>query len=95
MRILIDIDEAGHTHWCDLSPEYHKVEHPDGVTGLVDVRTMLQHHNHYPDDREKGGWHQLTQLPGETEPITKWQRLVRAVNHPDAPEELKALGLRE
>lgn len=96
MKVIVDIDPQGNEHWIDTDPaNYHQVEHPDNVTGKVDVDVMLAYHNQDPLSREIGGWHEVNQLPGETMPLSRWQRLVRACNHPDAHPQAKALGLKE
>lgn len=95
MEVVIDIDRNGMEHYIETDPgNAPPVHHPDG-TGLTGVDQMLIHHNDHPDDREAGGWHIKNQLPGESEPLTRWQRLVRATNGPDATEQAKSLGLHE
>lgn len=96
MRVLIDVDPLGFTQEIETDPtQYHAVQHPDNATGLVGIDVMLRHHNENPQAREIGGWHVVNQLPGETEPITRWQRLVRACNGPHATEQARSLGLKE
>lgn len=97
MKVTLDIDAAGHEHFIDTDPsKYPMVYHPGG-RGLTTVDQMLIHHDGHPDDREAGGWHEFTQLPGDIEPITKWDRLVMACNHQDADQQAKdlMLGSRE
>ena len=95
MRVVIHVDEAGREHWIETDPSRtFKVEHPDG-SGLTDIDVMLKHHNLNPDARERGGWHLPGNIPGEEPGLTRWQRLVRACNHPDAHLQAKALGLKE
>lgn len=95
MVVIIDRTPDGATHYMETDPaNHHLVEHPNG-SGPTGVDTMLKHHNDHPEHRELGGWHVARQLDGETEPLTRWQRLVRACNHPDATEQSRALGLKE
>jgi hypothetical protein len=95
MTVLVDQDEFGNSHFIETDPaKFHKVYHPDNQSGLVGVDVMLLHHNEHPEAREVGGWHVVNQLPGELEPMTRWQRLVNACNHPDAHPQAKALGLK-
>jgi hypothetical protein len=95
MVVIIDQVAEGHIQWIETDPALcDTVHHPDG-SGLCGIDQVLLHHNNHPADREIGGWHVLSQLPGEPEPITRWQRLVRACNHPDATDQAKALGLHE
>lgn len=93
MRVVIDMDEAGNIHFIDTDPaNYILVEHPNG-SGPTTVDKMLKHHDNHPKDREIGGWHVMNQLPGEDHPMTRWDRLVAACNHPDAHPQAKALAL--
>lgn len=93
MRVVIDIDAEGHEHWIETDPEqYILVEHPDG-SGPTTVDQMLLHHDLHPEDREKGGWHVVNQLPGEDRPYTRWERLCNATNHPNAHQQAQALKL--
>lgn len=93
MRVVIDIDSGGHEQWIDTDPaNYPMVSHPDG-SGPTTVDKMLIHHDSHPEDREKGGWHVFNQLPGETQPMSRWERLCAACNHPDAHPQAKALKL--
>lgn len=95
MMIVIDIDKNGNTHFIETDPTlYVKVAHPDGKSGMVGVDVMLRHHNQNPASRTLGGWDVVNQLPGETAPISRWQRLVAACNHPEATDQAKALGLK-
>jgi hypothetical protein len=95
MKVIVDVDEAGNVHWIGVDePHYPKVEHPDRKSGLVDTMTMLAHHNENPQAREDGGWHITSQLEGEDRPYSRWERLVAACNHPDAPDHIRKMGLK-
>lgn len=96
MRVTLHVDESGNEHFIETDPsKYGLVEHPDNKTGLVGVDVMLRHHNANPEARERGGWNLPSDVPGEELGLTRWQRLVRACNHPDAHPQAKALGLKE
>jgi hypothetical protein len=95
LRVVVDVDSAGGVHTVDFEDGDLKwIDHPNGSGVKVSIKTMLAYHNDHPDARELGGWHVLSQLAGEPEPITRWQRLVNACNHQDAHKDLKALGLK-
>ena len=74
--------------------QYWLVANPDG-SGMTTVDVMLISLSDHPDLRERAGWNKETLFPGETAAITKWQRLVRAANAPDATDQAKGLGLVE
>jgi hypothetical protein len=96
MRVIFSVHEdTGAVNWIETDPTlYHQVRHPDNVTGHVGVDVMLAHHNENPDAREIGGWHTMTQLPGEDKPMRMWDRLVAACNSEEATEQAKALKLK-
>jgi hypothetical protein len=95
LRVVIDVDSAGGVHTVDFQDGNPKcVDHPNGSGEKIDIYTMLAYHNEHPEAREVGGWHVVNQLPGEIEPMTRWQRLAYACNHAVDHEELIALGLK-
>jgi hypothetical protein len=95
--MLVEIDREG--GWVsiliDTDPnEWWPVDHPNG-SGKTGVDTMLKWHNDHPSDRTAGGWDIINQIAPETEAISRWQRLVRACNGPNATDQAKGLGLHE
>lgn len=94
MWIAIDKDENGNIHAVNLGADGPLVEHPDGSKRMIPVKEMLVYLNDHEEARVAGGWHEARQRDGESEPTSKWTRLVNQVSHPDAPWELKAMGLR-
>lgn len=65
------------------------LDHNKWLTAVEHVTRLNQDSNL----REVGGWHIAKQHADETEPKTRWQRLVDHVNGPDGNPELKALNL--
>jgi hypothetical protein len=95
MVVIIDQLPHGTVHWVETDPALClPVQHPNG-SGETGIDNALKHHNDHPEGRDAAGWHEVRQLEGETEPLTRWQRLVRACNHPDATDQAKSLGLKE
>jgi hypothetical protein len=83
------------TQMIDTDPEYYpQVMHPDG-SGMTGVDVMLRYINVNPEAREAAGWNLPSHISGETEDITRWQRLVRACNGPNATDQARSLGLTE
>ena len=96
MQVIIDIGQDGSVHFIETDPaNYMKVQHPDGVSGLVGVDVMLQFHNQTPAARTAGGWDVMNQLHGESAPISRWDRLVAACNGPEGTAQAKGLGLKQ
>jgi hypothetical protein len=95
MWVVIDRDDLGGVHGIDTDPAaWFEVQHPNG-SGLTGIDQVLIWHNTHFDDRDKAGWNVTNKLSGETELLTRWQRLVRACNGPDATEQARSLGLTE
>lgn len=93
MWVLIDIDSHGCAHMIDTDPATAMpVGHPDG-SGQTTIDVFLEYLNVHPDAREKAGWNVMNQLPGESEPITRWHRLIYAVSQPSVDVQAKSLGL--
>lgn len=93
MYVLIDIDSHGFSHIIDTDPATAMlVAHPDG-SGQTTIDVFLEYLNVHLEAREKAGWNVMNQLPGESEPITRWHRLIYAVSQPGADMQAKSLGL--
>jgi hypothetical protein len=95
MLVVIDRDPWGGVHVIDTAPSPERlVQHPNG-SGPTTIDVMLVYINGDPSARDAGGWNVSNQLAEESAPLTRWQRLVRACNGPDATEQAKSLGLHE
>lgn len=100
MLIVIDQDmdangRVMNTHFIDTDnmPKVRMLP-TDPDSSMLDWPTYLSKVNSTPDLKESGGWNVSQQLPGETAPRSRWQRLVDTVGHPLAPQTLKALNLK-
>jgi hypothetical protein len=95
MRVVIDLGFRNSEQWINTDPsEYGMVAHPDG-SGETTIDVMLKYMNAHPELREDAGWNIVNQLPGEMGPTTRWQRLVKVTNGPEATDQARALGLHE
>ena len=95
MKIIIDVEPWGGEHSVETEPSLHgDTEHPDGKSGMTDIRTALKHWSEHPELHKQAGWLVINKLPGELSAITRWQRLLNAVNNPEAPEVDRAMKLK-
>jgi hypothetical protein len=95
MLVVIDAFGEGHVQVINTDPElWFPVTHPDG-SGITTIDVVLKYMSDNPMARQTGGWNELNKIFEETEPLTRWQRLVRACNGPGATEQARSLGLTE
>lgn len=99
MRIVIDkiFAPEGH-HIADICVHTDGLSiyaNPDGTDSRVTFQVLMDMYNADPSLREKAGWHEVSQLEGEDQPMTRWQRLVAHTNSPEGCPTLKILNLGE
>jgi len=99
MRIVIDefINASGRLEWqqvlhTDVAP-WNKVAHPTIPATMIDVIAFLALLSANPLLQTAAGYHVVSQITGEAQPQTRWERIVAGANGPAAEPALKALNL--
>lgn len=100
MRILLGIvysqdgkTKAGEIVWH--SDESHIINHPSGDGTTLKPHEYIDWLRADSERREKAGWHILSKVADDAEPITYWQRLVNHTASPEGDTALKAVLSQE
>jgi hypothetical protein len=100
MRIVIDREIEAETgaiiaEQVIHTDESNTIRHPLDNSQTLSIPQFIALMNYDPELREMGGWNVANKLDGETDPMTRWERLLAHTNSEHGDPALKALGLGE